>query len=106
MKKGKELFKFQDAETRAATTRRKYFNILDTYSIYPENKIQNAITYLVESYEGVLMMDIGKYKGIPEIIVALQDKNYYEWYIENIKFPQNICHRISEELYKRLYESN
>jgi hypothetical protein len=83
--------------------RRQYFNWLDSNKIEPSNNVQNAITLLVESFNDMFIMDIGKHKGIPELIVALIDKSYYQWYLENVTYPKNICHDLSEQMYYTLY---
>lgn len=61
-------------------------------------------TICVEQYSGLFTMDIGKYKTLPEVIVAIIDKSYYEWYLENIKYPKNICYHISDAIYNDLYK--
>ena len=73
-----DFTKIPTKEESQSKLRRQYFNWLDTNKIEPTNNVQNAITLLVERYSDIFMMNIGKYKNVPELIVAIIDKSYFK----------------------------
>lgn len=98
------MFKKPNKEEHQQKIRKEYFDYLDLYNIRPTNQILRAIEYLIKNFNDILLINLPKHKYQPQLIVAIIDKSYFKWYLENVKYPNNICYDISEKMFNILYE--
>ena len=99
-------FKFkkpQSKEERESEYKDKYFQLLRSHNIEITPNIQEAIDYLISTFMGCLTFSFGKYKDHSVLLVAIKDKEYIEWYCENVIITRDCCIDIVQKVYNILY---
>ena len=82
----------------------KYFQLLRSHDIEVTSKVQDAIDYLSDSFMGCLTFSLGKYKDHSVLLVAIKDKEYIEWYCENVIITRDCCIDLVQKVYNILYK--
>lgn len=81
-----------------------YIKILEENRISLDNRMMDAIAFLIKSYHGLYVFYSGKYRGRTELEIAILDKEYFQEYLKNIPYPENITYDISKKIFKILYD--